>query len=136
MTSQELSSVEAGEPLGTFRYKAGAAVVESVLNEGVVPKGSHLSGPDTETFVATDDFDRPLAAVALEDIHGGEAKLGVRSLEPGMESQTSFMRAVIQQAMHESGVHVATLEPELADDVPVEQFGFNDQEEHYTFVAT
>jgi hypothetical protein len=142
MTLTELGSVEPGDPLGAFRYNAGAAVIDSTINEGIAPQSSSLAAGDAEAYVAIDDTGREIAAVGLEHIHDGQAELGIESRRGSIENNPTLMRSVIRSAMKRSGVTVGTLDSELVDmlDIPEDRWkeiGFlPDSSGNYTFIGS
>ena len=141
MTLTELGSVEPGDPLGSVRYQAGAALVESPLKEGVAPESSSLSAEDAHSYVVTDDMGHPVVALGIQHIHDGRAELGLESRIGDLESHVSLMRSVVRDAMHRNGVQVGVVGPELVDmlDVPQDKWrdmGFlPDSSGAYTFVG-
>lgn len=142
MTLTELGSVEAGDPLGSIRYQAGAVLVESPLKEGIAPKSSSLSAEDAHSYVVTDDMGNPVVALGLQHIHDGRAELGLESRSGNLESHVSLMRGAVRDGMRRNGVQVGVVGPELVDmlDVPQDKWqamGFlPDSSGAYTFVGS
>jgi hypothetical protein len=114
--TEQLGNIEPGEPLGAITYGDGGRVYQdTTLNEGIVPESSSLGGESIRVYVATDETGKTLAAVALEQIHDGGAKLIIRSRSEQGRTNIALMRGVIREAMTRSHVQSVHTDPELAD---------------------
>ncbi len=136
MTLTELEKAKPGPSVGHIRH-GGAQLIDTDITKGIVPESSNLAAEDTDVYVITDSRGRADIAIGLEHIHDGRADLGIEAIDRGSLSDPSYMQKVVVEAMHQSGVQIADLNPEVADvdEKALPQAGFQPDEsgDTYTF---
>lgn len=126
MTLTELEKAKPGPSVGHIRH-GGGQLIDTDITRGIVPESSDLAAEDADVYVTTDSQGRADIAIGLEHIHDGQADLGIEALDGESLSDPSFMQKVVVEAMHQSGVQLASVNPEVAA-VPEEalsQAGFH-----------
>lgn len=113
MTLTELAEAKPGDPLGSIRH-GGGQLIDTPVAKGILPEPHG----DLEVLVALDNMGRPEAAVGIENIQDGQGDLGIE-IQEGGTTDPIFMQRLVVQAMEQSGVKCAVLDPE-ATTVPKE----------------
>jgi hypothetical protein len=112
MTLTELENVKPGRSVGHIRH-GGGQLIDTDITRGVVPESSNFAANDAEIYVATDSLGHADVAIGLEHIHDGEADLGIETFD-GKTLDPSFAQKLVIEAMHQSGVRLASLDPNMA----------------------
>ncbi len=126
MTLTELENAKPGPSVGRIRH-GGGQLIDTNITKGVVPESSDLAADDAEVYVTTNSAGQGDIAIGLEHIHEGEADLGIEAINgEALSRDPSFMQKLVVEAMHQSGVQCASLDPEVAaiPEADLPQVGF------------
>jgi len=108
-----LEAIEPGESLGQLKHTSptfGTVRVLCEFREGVIPQNSELSA--RAAYVATDIArGDEQVVIAVENRADGEAVIDVEPLTTEAESDTELLQGVMRQALAQSRLQYATLNP-------------------------